>query len=145
MNMLKKVADVFKKIGKILEKIIMILVAYLFISMVPHCYYVNKQTEEWLAEPQIGDIYYVNLAKMDEVEINNPVFKSRAYSLLKLISIDEHNLTFLVHRSMTTMKGHASGFYHKNRSEFFDETITIPLKIVHEYHANGAIYKIKRK
>jgi len=145
MNIQNKIADYLKKIGKIVEKIMMILVTCSLISIIPHCYYSNKQTEEWLAEPQIGDIYYVNLAKMDEIEITNPILKTEAYSLLKLISIDDKNLTFLVHRKMTGGTRKRRLFTYKSGTDFLGETVAIPVKRIHEYHANGVITEIKRK
>jgi len=144
MNIQNKIADYLKKIGKIVEKIMMVLVACAFISAIPHCYYSNRHTKEWLNEPRVGDVYFVNIARIDEIEIPSLVFKKETYSLLNIVSIDEKGITFLIHKEKAHGTRQRLSFKYKSRFDFSNETVTIPVRKLHEYHAKDVITKIER-
>lgn len=132
---------------EIFKKAAMVFWAIVWLSGICYSFYASAATKEYLQNPAVGDIYYVNYAYMDEMSDANRqgLSKYKAYSFMKLIDIDGESLHFLAHKFSATMMNTARNLTKNNREAYFPEPVVLSFARVHELYENDALLRIKRE
>lgn len=131
---------------EVFKKAAMIFWAVVWLSVLFYWFSSSADTKEYLQNPLVGDIYYVNYAKIDEIDFIDKIgiFKDRAFSVMKLVHMDDSYRYFLLHRSYGTKGGAVLTFSKDNADAYFQSHLILSKERVLELYKNNAIQDIIR-